>query len=159
MDGVIVEEAQAAAIRPVRTAVLRPHFEPGRLLELPEDEQPRTRHLAARDVSGEVIGCVTFIPRACPVPEREEAGVQLRGMAVLASWQRRGVGRALILGARDLLFGEGGAYVGEVVWCNARQSAEPFYEGLGFEGVGARFEIEGIGPHRVMIWSPRRGQP
>lgn len=36
-------------------------------------------------------------------------------------------------------------------WCNARRVAYGFYERFGFEIVSDEFEIEGIGPHRVMV--------
>jgi predicted GNAT family N-acyltransferase len=36
------------------------------------------------------------------------------------------------------------------IWCNARRVAYGFYERYGFVIVSDEFEIEGIGPHKVM---------
>ena len=38
-----------------------------------------------------------------------------------------------------------------LAWCNARTSACAYYEKLGFTPRGGEFEIEGIGPHFVMV--------
>ena len=77
-----------------------------------------------------------------------EPAVRLRGMAVDDAMQRRGLGR------RVLEFAMGRAAMTyaplTTLWCNARLIAVPFYESMGFEIHGERFEIEGIGPHYVM---------
>ncbi len=38
----------------------------------------------------------------------------------------------------------------DMIWCNARVIAIPFYEKMGFEIKGDQFEIPGIGPHFLM---------
>jgi predicted GNAT family N-acyltransferase len=44
--------------------------------------------------------------------------------------------------------------VAEPMWCNARQSAEAFYQRHGWQGVSEPFVIEPIGPHRRMRHDP-----
>jgi GNAT superfamily N-acetyltransferase len=75
---------------------------------------------------------------------------RIRGMATDAAAQGRGYGgmalRALLAWSRQ----EGVP----LLWCNARERAIPFYERHGFQVVGERFDIPGIGPHKVMWAKP-----
>ena len=38
----------------------------------------------------------------------------------------------------------------DMVWCNARLAAVPFYKSVGFKIIGDLFNIAGIGPHYYM---------
>ncbi|MFA6945232.1 MAG: GNAT family N-acetyltransferase [Pedobacter sp.] len=73
-------------------------------------------------------------------------GYQLRGMATLPDFQGKGIGNQLLNFAIVYLRGLKANYI----WCNARKAALRFYLGLGFEFISDEFEIEGVGPHRVM---------
>lgn len=152
-------EVDAEAVQPLRTRVLRPDWSSDKLLTFEADEAASTYHFGlveteeADDES--VVAVLTWLRQSAPSEVREAASLQtdavtyrLRGMAVAE--ERRGQG----LGARLLessLVRLGLKAPGcEVGWCNARESAVAFYDKQGFEAVGERFEIEGIGPHRVM---------
>jgi GNAT superfamily N-acetyltransferase len=139
-----VRRVTAADVLPLRHAILRP----GRPLEsavFAGDDHPLTVHLAA--YRGEqLVGVASLYaePRAGgPPPIR---GWRLRGMATEPSARGTGVGRLLLDACVSHVAGTGG---GEL-WCNARTPAAGFYARAGFETVSDEFEIEGIGPHRVM---------
>lgn len=73
-------------------------------------------------------------------------GFQLRGMATLAAYQKKGIGNQLLNFAIVYLRGQQANYI----WCNARKRAYLFYQGIGFEFISDEFELESIGPHRAM---------
>ena len=150
-----VRRVSAATVRPLRTAVLRPSWEPGRLATYPEDESVAV-HVAAYAEGADAPGGVgTVYAEAPPDANRDEipaaayapgAAWRLRGMATSEAARGTGLGR-LVLGECFAAVRDGG---GEVLWCNARVGALPFYERLGLRSVGPEFDIPGIGPHYVM---------
>lgn len=71
---------------------------------------------------------------------------RLRGMASAPEVRGSGAGRLLLEHAVEVLAQRGC----DLLWCNARAVAIPFYERMGFSGVGPLFDIPGIGPHQVM---------
>lgn len=129
-------EADVEDIRPLRHRVLRE----GRPLEdaiWAGDDQ--ARHFLLR-WAGTVVAVATVMERQSP---GEPARLQLRGMAVGPEHQGKGLGAQLLSGLQGA--------VGEPLWCNARESAVPFYNKQGWRVFGDEFDIEGIGPHRHMI--------
>jgi len=77
----------------------------------------------------------------------EEIQYQIRGMAVLEEFQKRGFGEQL------LQFCENEIRIkkGELIWFNARQTALGFYKKLGYAIIGGQFEIPDVGPHYVLF--------
>ena len=67
-------------------------------------------------------------------------------MATHPAYRGRGAGRLLVEHALRLLQERGA----DLLWCNARLIAVPFYARLGFQVQGPEFDIPGIGPHHVM---------
>ena len=129
---------------PLRNLVLRP----GRDLsacQWPGDTDETTQHYGT-SIDGQIvaIGSLYVAAHDCaPGPDVW----QLRGMAVHPDHRGMQLGRQLldhmIRDARDRL----GA---TTIWCNARIRAVTLYERAGLECVSEPFEIEGVGPHRVM---------
>jgi len=72
---------------------------------------------------------------------------QLRGMAVLLKFQKRGIGYALVKKAEECILQKGGTQI----WMNARIIAVGFYENLGYQIIGTAFEIPIVGTHYVMV--------
>jgi predicted GNAT family N-acyltransferase len=68
-------------------------------------------------------------------------------MATLPKFRKRGLSQALLQTAFPLIKQNNI----ETLWCNARTTAQGFYEKVGFEVVSDVFDIPGIGPHVVMI--------
>ena len=71
---------------------------------------------------------------------------QIRGMAVLDDFQKKGIGEKLV----QTVINFAKEKEVKVIWFNARKNAVPFYEKLDFHIHGTAFEIEGIGTHYVM---------
>src|SRR5690554_8169197 len=74
--------------------------------------------------------------------------VQLRGMCVDPAMQHQGLGTRLFESALAPLALH--LPQAHIIWCNARLSAQGFYEKLGFEPHGEAFDVENIGPHILM---------
>ncbi|TDJ03884.1 MAG: GNAT family N-acetyltransferase [Deltaproteobacteria bacterium] len=72
---------------------------------------------------------------------------RLRGMATLPSFQRQGLSKALL----KIGFPIVKQNQCSVVWCNAREEAMGFYQKVGFEKMGDKFEIPEVGPHFLMV--------
>ena len=151
-SALVVRRVPAAAVRPLRTRVLRPDWPAGRLLRL--DADPEAVHVAA-ERHGETIGVATVYPEA---PDGRARGAisasafapgaawQLRGMATEAHARGQGVGTAVLAAAVEAIRDGGG----RVLWCHARVAAAPFYARAGLVAVGDAFDITDIGMHVVM---------
>ncbi|MGR8935977.1 MAG: GNAT family N-acetyltransferase [Gammaproteobacteria bacterium] len=92
------------------------------------------RHVLARDSRHRPIGTGRLTPDN-----------RIGRLAVLPSWRRQGIGKALLSNLIDMARRSGAAHV--VV--NAQLSAQGFYEKFGFRAYGAAFSEAGI-PHRTM---------
>lgn len=110
----------------------------------PGDTHPEARHYGAF-CDGELIGCVTLHPSQW----EQRPAWQLRGMAVAAGQQSRGVGRELLKFLEQDLSDS----PVQALWCNARVPAARFYEKFGWRIVSEVFEIPTAGPHVKMIKS------
>jgi GNAT superfamily N-acetyltransferase len=139
----VIERVDAATIRPLRRAILRPTRPPEASVYV-QDDDPTTVHLAAYDdASGELVGCVTVFAEAL---DDERKAWRLRGMAVEAGLRGTGVGAVLLATAIDAVRSAGAP----LLWCEAREAAQGFYEKYGFVGSGELFEVPVAGPHRHM---------
>lgn len=133
--------------RELRRSVLRPSFGPGD--PLPGDDLPADLyvvHLAAVDDDGTARSTCFVYAEPCPWRPGEPAW-HLRQMASDPAYRGAGLGRAVVSAAADTAIAAGAA----VLWCNARESARPFYERCGFIGHGGVFTDEQhVVPHRQM---------
>lgn len=144
-----VRRITAAETRLVRLPVLRAGLPPESAI-LPHDDDAETRHFGAFD--GErLIAVATFFPEAYAGRPRDAAW-RLRGMATLDDRQRRGAGRALIDEGERAARADGA----RLIWCNARVSAQGFYEKMGFAPEGPMFDLAPAGKHYVMIKELRK---
>jgi len=146
-----IRELSAAQTRPVRQRVLRPHQRPEELVYTGDDDAD-TFHLGAMSAAGDVLAILSMYRHAQPPtdPDGEPRAWRIRGMASVPEARGTGLGRVLVEHARDRVW----AIHHDPIWCNARENAFGFYQKLGFEIVGGIFEIEGIGPHAVMVLHP-----
>lgn len=129
----------------LRRLVLR-SGDPDAVVAFAEDDHPDAFHLGARSATGDLVGVASFSPQPCPRrPDRRS--LQLRGMAVLADWQRSGFGRRMIDAGRQAAVEQGF----EVLWANARDSALEFYRGVGFVVEGDGFLTATGIPHHMVI--------
>lgn len=132
-----VREVDPALTRPLRAAVLRPGAPPAATLAT---EGPGSRCVAAIE-----DGRVLSAGLVAQDPARAGAW-RIRGMATEPGLRGRGLGTAVLAGLVAIAAADGA----DVIWCNARAPALSLYERAGFRSVSDEFEIEGIGPHRVM---------
>lgn len=144
LDKVDIRVVEPNVIRPMRQRVLRPH-QPIEAMAYPGDDEAEAFHLAAIDREQAVIGIASFYRDPHPL-EPHAGDWRLRGMAVDPAVQGRGLGSSLMRAGINQVIEQGG----QRLWCNARVSAQGFYERLGFSTQGDRFEIDPIGPHFVM---------
>jgi GNAT superfamily N-acetyltransferase len=114
----------------------------------PEDNYPNVVHLGIVD-AGDVIATSTWFTKPCP-EYSEIAAMQLKGMAVDASRQIGGLGRAVI----DAGIAHAQAHGAQLVWARARDSALQFYLKCGFDVAGEGFIDEPTGmPHHIVVRS------
>lgn len=145
-DDLHVREVAIEVTDDLRWRILRPDAEPGSF-EWPDFGGPGAATYAV--FAGDdptPRSTVTILPEPCPWRPEASGAWRLRGMATDDGWQGRGVGR-LALDATIAHVARAGA---DLLWCNARTRAVPFYARAGFEAHGEEFEIEGIGPHVAM---------
>lgn len=94
----------------------------------------------------QLVGVVTLLEKDHATLETKKA-FQLRGMAVLTNFQKKGIGDALVKKAEMMIQQRDGTFV----WMNAREIAVRFYEKLGYQKHGEPFSIPKIGLHFVMV--------
>jgi len=105
-------------------------------------------HLALASTD-EVVACVSAFPSRCP-DLHDRLAWQFRFMAVDEPYQGRGLGRRLLEGLLDELRALGV----EVAWANARDTAQGFYESLGFtvvEGSAHLSASTALAHHRINL--------
>lgn len=128
------DSLQKAAYR-VRTEVFVKEQKVPDELELDEfDEAPETIHFAVQDEDGKVIGTA----RIRPAGNQKTAKVER--VAVVTSWRKIGIGRALM----EFLESEAGRAGFTTLNLNAQTHARRFYEELGYEAEGTLFFEAGI---------------
>jgi predicted GNAT family N-acyltransferase len=143
-----VRSITAAETRPLRQEILRPHQ---RIEDLvyDGDHAPETKHFGAfqeRNLVGIAsIYCDPPGPTGSAPRDRSRC-FRLRGMAVRPELRGTGIGGLLLEACLAHIRKQGGAYF----WCNARLTAQRFYENHGFIARGEVFELPGIGPHVFM---------
>ncbi len=138
MDVTLVEQVRPEITYALRQRILRPGMAPAEAF-FPGDRERSSGHFAAY-VDHRVVGVASVLEE----PEDERPGLwRLRGMAVEPAHRGTGVGAALLDRVRDFVARSGGG----LIWCNARVSAQGFYERAGLVVVGGPWDEPGLGPH------------
>jgi predicted GNAT family N-acyltransferase len=141
MPDVVVRVVDAAEVRPLRMAVLRPN-QP--VVASDYDRRPDARHVAAY-ADGSVVGCASVFPSPY---DGEPQAWQLRGMAVAMDRQGTGIGEQVLLGAIDIVRDAGAP----LLWAHARMTALGFYERIGFKAVGEEYRHGPLElPHKTIL--------
>lgn len=136
-----VIEVSAEVVRPLRAEVLRPGL-PFEESFYPTDGDAFTTHVAVW-VGTEVVAVGTLFPEPRRPGARES---RIRGMAVKEGHRSRGYGGAIL----SYFLNPTVSGQVDVIWCNARERAVPFYERHGYSKEGEAFELPHIGRHFVM---------
>ena len=143
--GIRIRLAEVEEVYPMRNEVLRPG-QPISSCHYLEDDFDGVFHLVA-EKDGDIVGIASFYPEKCAGVE-SELSYRLRGMATATSVRGQGFGRILLQEGINQCRQRGA----QILWCNARTSAVPFYRKLNFDIKGEEFMIDGIGPHFVMLY-------
>lgn len=128
----------------LRTRILRPN-QPIENCQYPGDDDVNTFHLGV--IRGaRILSSGTFMKEMSPRFPGAENSYRLRGMATDKDFQNLGFGRMIIEAAQFELQKRNC----DLLWFNARVSAEIFYRKMGFLAVEEIFDIPLAGPHKVM---------
>ncbi|MBY0451518.1 MAG: GNAT family N-acetyltransferase [Bdellovibrionaceae bacterium] len=128
----------------LRMRVLRP-LQSREVCEYAEDSLPTTFHVGVLQ-NDKVISNGTFMQQAQPQLPGPKLPYRLRGMATEPAMQGHGLGRKIIEAAEVELLKRGC----DLLWFNARVSAEGFYKKLGYTAIEDIFDIPTVGPHKIM---------
>ena len=139
---VTVRLCTPAETRELRRAVLRPHLT---LEQVAAEETDDSPGLGVFDESGRCLACAG-VRREAPEGSDDPDTWRLRGMASHPDVRGSGLGSRALRAAEDHVRSQGGTSM----WCNARVSAQGFYERHGWEAYGEVFDQPPIGPHVKM---------
>ena len=150
MNRIVYRQANIMEILSLRYSILCAH-RPWDEAQFKGDGDPQTHHFGAflvkPDGASEAIGCVSYMMTTLEGKEGAEPTWQFRGMATRDDWARKGIGRALVFEAEEVLVN---ASPIRLFWCRARVPAIGFYEKLGWRVIGEQYVVEGYGPHKNM---------
>ena len=109
------------------------------------DNHASSLHLGM-EFNGEIIAVLSALPIKCEnFPNLKS--MRLRGIATLHAFQKKGLGSQLMIEVEKRLLKLKKI---KLLWLNARISAKPFYQNLGYESMGETFNIQGVGDHQFM---------
>jgi GNAT superfamily N-acetyltransferase len=139
-----IKQIAALETFPVRHPVLRAektiescHFD--------GDNLETTTHFGLFDKNN-LIGVISIFEAKNNLFVKEKQ-YQIRGMAVLEQYQKKGFGEMLILNSEKHCIGQNA----NLIWFNARKEAIGFYEKMRYKVKGLPFQIKGVGEHVVMF--------
>lgn len=108
------------------------------------DNHETTLHLGIY-LKDKLIGVCSFFQNSHNnIPQ--ETQYQIRGMAIIKSFQGKGLGYKILNYGENLLKEKNT----RTIWCNAREVALHFYKQNGYQILGDPFPIGDIGLHYVM---------
>jgi GNAT superfamily N-acetyltransferase len=140
-----VSQLTLAQVLDLRSRLLRPG-QPIANSQYAEDLDTTTFHLGILDEFRKTISVATFIQQSHLHFLNSKLSYRLRGMAIEPEFQKKGFGKSLLQEAEQILKNRGC----DLIWFNARATAQEFYIKLGFQSLGKDFDIPGIGSHQVM---------
>ena len=109
------------------------------------DDLVSTKHFGLFD-NGILAGVISVFEKSFAA-FTNQTQFQIRGMAVLENFRKRGFGEQLVLEVEQYVRTQNG----ELIWFNARENAVNFYSNLGYQIIGDAFEIKDIGLHYRMF--------
>lgn len=138
-----IKHIDASETYAIRQQILRPNQN----LEdckYPADYETNSFHLGAF-LDDELISIATF-SHEIHLSLQGNHHYRLRGMATVPIFRKQHAGSSLITHAETILKERHTT----VLWCNARITVADYYKRLGFLEHGKVFDIDPIGPHRLM---------
>lgn len=139
-----IREISALETFPVRHPVLR-NGKPIESCHFDGDNLHSTKHFGLYE-NGILAGVISVFKVKNP-GFTNELQFQIRGMAVLEDYRKRGFGELLVSKVENYVLGENGHFI----WFNARENAIGFYQNLNYEISGNSFDITDVGIHFLML--------
>jgi GNAT superfamily N-acetyltransferase len=130
----------------VRHSVLR-KGKPIETCQFEGDDLPSTYHFGYF-LNNDLVGIISIFKNNNSIFATNNQ-YQIRGMAVLESHQKKGIGELLVKYCESYCE----KLLTNLIWFNARTAAVGFYEKLGYAKVGTAFEIKDVGEHYLMAKS------
>ena len=93
----------------------------------------------------DLIGIISLFTKINTTFAEKNQG-QIRGMAVLDTHQKKGIGEALVRHCENYCLENGT----DLIWFNARTAAVGFYKKMNYQTVGEAFDIKDVGEHYLM---------
>lgn len=140
----IIKEIPAIETFSVRHPVLR-QGKPIESCRFDGDELPTTHHFGLF-IENNLVGVISVFEKQHSL-FADPRQFQIRGMAVLEHYQKKGLGESLMKHAEDFIKTQNGT----LIWFNARIIAVGFYQKLGYQIIGDAFEIADVGTHYVLF--------
>ena len=157
-----IHNVKAEDILELRHLVLRTN-KPFETAHFEGDDEIDTIHYAAYDDQGNLVACASLLDRPFVIDQKltiTEAfkqahpqlitsiamkARQLRGMAVHPEHRNLGIGSLMLnyIETHQSTL----PIITRNLWCNARESATPFYIHHGWTPVSEKFDMPSIGPH------------
>ncbi|HMR41572.1 MAG TPA: GNAT family N-acetyltransferase [Ignavibacteria bacterium] len=142
----IIKKISAEETRELRQLILRPHQKPEELV-YPDDDDHQTVHFGLFE--NETLSGIASLYKDQYSGIDEPESWRLRGMATIEGSRGKGFGKELMNTCIEHIRSN----KGKIFWCNARTTAEKFYEKMGMKRTGEVFTPEGLGEHVVMYMS------
>ena len=139
-----IKFVSADEIRPLRHKMLRGGQEFS-TTSYDRDYEKETFHLGVL-VEKKIVSCASFYPEKTDKISSKNS-YRLRGMATDSYYFRNGFGKQILNEAFSILETK----KCDLLWCNARLIAVPFYQSIGMKKIGNLFNISDIGPHYYMF--------
>ncbi|MEM6770255.1 MAG: GNAT family N-acetyltransferase [Bacteroidota bacterium] len=116
-----------------------------------DDKDQRAVHLVGLDKDGRIAAYTRLLDRGVSYPDYASIG-----RVITAPFARgRGLGRSLMTTSIEALYTHFGH---QPIKISAQAHLQAYYGSVGFEGVGAIYDEDGI-PHRSMVLSAPEGRP
>ncbi|WP_166920464.1 GNAT family N-acetyltransferase [Flavobacterium poyangense] len=110
-----------------------------------EGDDLDTTHHFGLYADKDLIGIISLFTKInTTFAEKNQA--QIRGMAVLDTHQKKGIGEALVKHCERYCLENGT----DLIWFNARTAAVGFYKKMNYQTVGEAFDIKDVGEHYLM---------
>ncbi|KFF19932.1 GNAT family N-acetyltransferase [Flavobacterium hydatis] len=139
-----IQEISAQETYLVRNPVLR-KGKPIESCHFDGDDLPTTHHFGLFDDKN-LVGIISLFQKS-NITFAENFQSQIRGMAVLDDFRKKGFGEALVNYCEKYCISNNC----KLIWFNARTEAVGFYEKMGYQKTGAIFEIKDVGKHLLMF--------
>ena len=137
---VVLKKVSANDLLSIRSKILRNNAS-FNYCKYEGDDLDSSFHIGAY-LNNKIVGGVTLIKNKSTYKKLTNC-YQLRGMCVLENFQKKGIGRKIIIEAEKHCK----ILKIENIWMNARVKAANFYLNLNYIDLGFRYEIKGIGLH------------